>query len=114
MGLFCRIFDSGHSFRHNGCHHHIDGRAHRHHVHINMIATQCIGLGNDQTMGNVHICPQRPEAFQMLIDGTAADITASRKRHLGLFIFAQQRAQQIIRCSDFFNIVTVYNQIMDL
>ena len=88
MRLFRRILDHGLPFRHHGSHHHIHGSAHRYHIHINMIATESLRLRDDQTMLNPHIGSQRTEPFDMLVYRTQPNITATRKRHLCLPVFA--------------------------
>jgi len=50
----------------------------------------------------------------MLVNRSAADITAARECYLCLFIFAEQSSQQIVRSSDLFDIFIVYNQVIDI
>ena len=57
---------------------------------------------------------KRAKAFDMLVDRPQPDITAARQRHFGLSVFSKKRAYQIIRRSDFFDIIVFNNQVMNL
>ncbi len=92
------------SIRHRSRHHDIDRRPHRNGVKENMTAVQMICLCNNKSVPDRNLGAKRLKAFQVKVDRSAADVTSSRKRNLRLFVFAEQRANQIIGRADFFDI----------
>ena len=46
------------------------------------------GMGDHCSALNLHICSQRPEALNMLVNGAASDIAASGKRNLSALVFS--------------------------
>ena len=65
------------------------------------------GLGDDLPVLDVHIGPQSPEALEVLVNGTAADIAASGKRHLRMLVFPKKGAEQIVGRPDLLDIVVL-------
>src|SRR5699024_8867777 len=80
VGFTGCVLDNRPSSGHGSGHHNVDGSAYRHHIQENMTAFQTGGSGYDSAMKDVNRCAKGTESFQMLIDGPAADIAASRKR----------------------------------
>ena len=103
--LFCHVFQDGQAFCHSSCHHHIDGGSHADHIKINMLSYQLCSLGNDLSVFDLHVRSQGTEPFEMLVDGTAADIAASGKRHFRALIFSKKSSQKIVGCPDLLDIV---------
>ena len=68
-------------------------------------------LCNDKSMLNPGHCTHGLKAFQMLIDRTASNITASRQRHFRTLIFSKQCTQQIIGCTDLLHAFIFYNTV---
>lgn len=98
---------------HGSCHHDIDSRTNRNHIKENMASVKILSFGNDSTMTDIHISAKSAESFQMLVDRSTADITSARKRNFCMFIFSEQCAQKIIRCSDLLDKFIIYTEIAD-
>ena len=49
----------------------------------------------------------------MLVDRSAADITASRKRYLGTLVLAEKRTDKIIGSTDAADVFVIYRYLMD-
>ena len=114
MGLFRAVLDDGHAVRQSGSHHDVDGSAHADTIHIDMLPVEMLCPDLHQPMLNHHFRPQGPETFDMLVDGPAADIAASRQDHLRLFIFSQKGPQEIIGTPDLLAPLVLYYQIVDI
>ena len=113
MRLFCRIFKDGHALCHGCCHHDVDGRAHRNHIQINMGTYQINRMCMNRSSLNLDSGSQCPKALQMLVDRSAADITASRKRYLGTLVLAEKRTDKIIGSTDAADVFVIYRYLMD-
>ena len=106
------ILNDRHTLCHDGCHHDIDGRAHRDDVHVDMGSAKHIRLGYDHSgRRKAHIRAQCPEALDVLIDRTQSDITAAGKRYRRTAVPAQKGADQIIRSSDLAHVFIVYDRV---
>ena len=58
--------------------------------------------------------PQGLKSFDMLVNGPAADVTASGQRHLRLLVLAQHGADQIVGSPDLLDILVLHHQAADL
>ena len=87
MRFLGRVLDNRGAFRHYRSHHDIDGSADTDHIHINMAAAQMLRLCLDQAMLDLHVRAQSTEALNMLVNGTAADITSTGKCHFRMLVF---------------------------
>ena len=111
VGFLCSIFNDRLPLCHRSCHHNVDGSSYRNLIQINMGSGQMLCLCPYQSMGNFHGRPHGTKSFDMQVDGAASDITASRKGNLRLFVFAEERTDQIIRCADSADELIVYRHI---
>ena len=66
-----------------------------------MSPPQVVRGSHNGSVDNADFGSQGPEALQMLVDGTAADVAAPGQRYLRLLILAEQSSQQIIGSPDF-------------
>ena len=64
-----------------------------------MGSPKLIGICRNESVLYLHGGSHCPEALQMKVDRTTAYIAASRKRNLGMLVFAKQCSQKIIRSS---------------
>ena len=78
-----------------------------------MASKKLLSLGDNQSMFNFYRCAQRLPAFDMLVDGPAADIAAARQRYFRAFIFSEQCPYQIIGSPDLLYIVICDHKIAD-
>ena len=111
MRLLGCIFKDGLSLCHGRRHHDIDGGSHRNHIQINVACHQINGVSNHCPALDLHIRSQRPKSLYMLVNGTASDIAASRKRNLGALIFTQQSAYKVIRGADPTNVFIIHRYL---
>ena len=101
MRLLRRILDDRHALREARRHHDVDGRAHRHHIEINMAADQIVSRRDDHPVLNADIRAQCAESLDMLINRPEADVASLRQRHLRPAVLPEQRTDQIIGAADF-------------
>ncbi len=114
MRLLRRILNHGGTLRHHCRHHHVHGRTHSHHIHIDMVPLKLHRLRDNQAVLDSYTRTERTKAFDMLVNGTKPDITAARKSHLRFAVFTKKRSQQIVGSSDFFDIIVLDHQIVNL
>ncbi len=105
FGFFCGIFQICDAMCQNGSHHYVLRRSHTRKVEINRIAYQtlrsCCGFyisllivdGNDRS--------QSFQSFQVQVDRSCTDCTASRQRNLGSAFSGKQRSHYQNRCPHF-------------
>ena len=108
MRFLGRVLNDGHALCHGRCHHDVDGCADRNHIQINVRAHQVNGMGMDSSALNLNLGSQSAEAFQMLVNRSAANIAAARKRYLRTLIFAKQRANKIIGSTNAADVFIIY------
>ena len=114
MRLSCGILQNCISAGHAGCHHNIDRSTHRNHIQINVFANQTIfRIGTNRTSTDIHPSTQSSETLQMQVNGSAANITSTRKRHFCFFVFSKKSSQQIIGCANLLDKLIVYADITD-
>ena len=89
MGLSGCVLNNGTSGSQGSSHHNIDRCTNRYNIQKNMTAMEVFCFSNNCSMKNIYRCSKCPESFQMLVNRTASDVTASRKRHFCMFIFAK-------------------------
>ena len=111
MRLFCRIFNDRIAIRHRCCHHNIDGCTYTDHIKKNVCSVKLFSFCNNKSMLDPGHCTHGLKTFQMLIDRTAANITASWQRHFCTLIFSKQCTQQIIGCTDLLHAFIFYNTV---
>ena len=112
MGFFCRIFNDGISLCHGSSHHNIDGRTYTDHVQENMRSMEFFCFRNNKSMFNTGCRTHSFKAFQMLIDRTASNVAASRKRDFCSLVFSKKCAKKIIRRTNFFHIFIFNNTVL--
>ena len=57
---------------------------------VGILSSQFLCLSHYSSVDNIHRCAQSTKSLQMLVNRTAADVAASRKRDLCIFIFAKK------------------------
>ena len=73
--------------------HNINRSTYRYRIQINMCTCKLLGICNDQSMLNLHLCAQSLKALNMQVNLTAADIASARKCYFCMFVFAKQSPQ---------------------
>ena len=104
MGLLGGVFNHRESLREYSCKHDVDGRANRNHIKINVRTGQAVrGVRMDiAALPDGNGCAKRLKALNMLIDRTdAAKVAAAGHGDFRMMVFAEQRADQVIRRTDF-------------
>ena len=112
VGFFCRIFNDGISLCHGSSHHNIDGRTYTDHIQENMRSMEFFCFRNNKSMFNAGCRTHSFKAFQMLIDRTASNVAASRKRDFCSLVFSKKCAKKIIRRTNFFHIFIFNNTVL--
>jgi len=77
-----------------------------------MASYKLFRISQNLAMLDLHLCAERAESFQMLINRPASNVASARKRYFRVLIFTKQRAQKIIGCPDFLDIVIINTEIM--
>ena len=96
MRLFSGIFDNCLSLRHNGSQHDINCCAYRDNIEIYILSVHMSGFSDNIPVLNTYIGANSLKAFYMLVNRSAADVTASRNRNFSLSVFSEKRSQKII------------------
>ena len=99
MRLLGGVIDGGGALRAGGGEHHVDRAADGGHVKENISADERLRLGDDRAARGFYLRAQRAHAFDMLVDGAAADVASAGERHAGAAKARKQRADIIRRCA---------------
>ncbi|MPM43145.1 hypothetical protein SDC9_89818 [bioreactor metagenome] len=98
MRLLGGVFNHRHAVGQSGGQHNVHSCADGHDVQIDLRAlkTAVFGHGVNVAAAYIHSGSHGFKAFDMLVDGTAAEVAAAGRRHLGLSEAAQESADKII------------------
>ncbi len=111
MGFFRRILNGSAAVRQSCSHHDIDRRSHADHIQKDMSSPELLRFRDDKAMFNLCLCTHGFETLQMLVNGTAPDVAASRKRHLRFFIFAKECTKKIIGGPDLLHTLALHDKV---
>jgi hypothetical protein len=75
-----------------------------------MASMQIFCMCNNGAMIDIHFGTQRTESFQMLVDRTASDVTASGKWHFCVLVFSQECTEKIVGSADFLDKFIIHTQ----
>ena len=90
------IFQYGHALGLYRRQHHIDGRAHRNLVKIDVRTLHFLGIGVNQPVFNADLGAQQLKALDVLVDGPHAEIAPAGHGNTGLPEPSQQRPDKIV------------------
>ena len=115
MRLLGGVFDDREPIGQSGGQHHVHGGAHGDHVQVDVAALEpSVGhLGAHKAVFHFHVRPQGPQTLQVLVDGSAAEVTAAGQRHFCLAKTPQKRAKQVIAGTDFTPGLIGHRAVMD-
>ena len=107
MRLFRSIFNYGIALCQRCCQHNINRCTHGYHIKEDMRSCQSLSFRNNHAIFYLYICTQHGKSLNVLVDRPASNIAAARQCYFCLIKSAKQCPQQIIRCSDLFNIFVI-------
>ena len=79
-----------------------------------MASLQALRSGFHQSVLNIHLRSQGPEALQVLINGAASYVAPSRKNYFRMFILSQERSQKVIGAPDLLHRLIFHYKIVDI
>ena len=106
------IFDDCAAFGENRRQHHVDRRAHRHDVHVNIRRVEMIGVHFDAAVFDDHVGAEGFKAFDVLVNRAVADVAAAGQRDNRVAVAAQQRAEQIVGRAHFADFVLIRGTVV--
>ena len=103
MRFLCRVFDDGQTLRAARGEHDVHGRADGYHVEVNVCSDKTLFFGagrfDDSAVDKSCFSAESLKALEVLVDRADAEVAAAGQGNLCLAVFAEQSAEQVVRCS---------------
>ena len=101
VGFFCCVFNCCCAFCHSSSQHYVDCCAYAHLVHVNRCTNQFFCISFNHAIFFDDCCTQRTETFQVQVDRSFAEVTATGHGNFCFFVTTQQCTDQVIRSAHF-------------